>query len=235
MAHANPTADQSASELKNQIELERDQLPFLVHREPAGSQRLTPLGSRERMTIGRGDGVQVALDGDESVSRVHAELELVGDAWVVSDDGLSRNGTFVNGERVIARRRLSDRDLIMVGGTGILYRDPSDPATASGPPPTVAAGQGSDPAPVTPLGEMQRKVLVSLCRPLGGERSFAAAPATNQEISDELYITVSAVKSHLRTLFEKFDLDELPQNRKRVALAEHALREGIVLPAELSG
>ena len=37
---------------------------------------------------------------------MHAALERVGDAWALIDDGLSHNGTWVNGERLIGRRRL---------------------------------------------------------------------------------------------------------------------------------
>ena len=33
------------------------------------------------------------------------------------DDGLSRNGTFVNGERLSGRRRLTDGDTLRFGGT----------------------------------------------------------------------------------------------------------------------
>ena len=43
----------------------------------------------------------LSLDFDPEVSRVHAELERLGDDWTVADDGLSRNGSFVNGERVV--------------------------------------------------------------------------------------------------------------------------------------
>ena len=52
------------------------------------------------MVIGRGGSVDVVLDWDDRVSRIHARLESVGGDWTIEDDGLSRNGTFVNGERV---------------------------------------------------------------------------------------------------------------------------------------
>ena len=224
----NPTVDQSASELQRQILAEREAGPFLVHRDPAGEQRVTPLAGRRRLTIGRGEGVDVAIDGDEQISRLHAELELVGEAWVVGDDGLSTNGTRVNAELVTGRRRLGERDLITVGGTGLLFRDPVRAAEV---PATIAAsGGGSAP----PLGEMQRKVLIALCRPLGSGLSHAAAPATNQAIADELHLSVNAIKAHLRVLFGKFGVGDLSQNQKRVALAEQALRRGAVHPAELS-
>jgi hypothetical protein len=226
VAYPNPTADQSASELKRQIEVERAGAAFLVHRDPGGEQHVTDLGGRERLTIGRGDGIDLAIDGDEAISRVHAELERVGETWVVTDDGLSTNGTLVNGERVGSRRRLTERDLIRIGGTGILYRDP---AAAEGPAPTI-----SDPgAAIPPLGDTQRRVLVALCRPLGAGHSFTAAPATNKAIAEEVSLSVNAVKANLRALGEKFAIGELPQNQKRVALAEAALRSGAVLPSEL--
>ena len=40
------------------------------------------------------------LDWDSEISRVHAALERIGDDWTVVDDGLSHNGTYLNGERV---------------------------------------------------------------------------------------------------------------------------------------
>ena len=227
VSFSNPTVDQSAPELKGQIELERVGHPFLVHRDPDGTQHLTPLAERELLTIGRGSSVDLPIDGDSEISRLHAELERVGEAWVVADEGLSRNGTLVNGERVTARRRLAERDLLTVGATGILFRDPT---AAEGPPETIAA---SGPDAVPPLGETQRRALVALCRPLGGTLTHAAAPATNQAIAEELFLSVNAVKAHLRVLFEKFGVDDLPQNQKRIALAEQALRSGAVHPSEL--
>ena len=226
MAHRVPTLNQSAAELKRQVEIERAGEPFLVYREPAGEQRIMPLSGRARLVIGRGEAVDLAIEGDELVSRLHAEMEFVGGSWVVADDGLSSNGTFVDGERLRTRRRLGDRDLVVVGETGILFRDPAaSPAPAA----TRAASGGQG---VPPLGDVQRKVLVELCRPLLGGRSYAATPASNQTIAEGLYMSVGAVKANLRALFEKFGVDGLPQNEKRAALAEEAISRGAVHPGE---
>ena len=227
MPHANPTWEQSASELKRQIELEREGQPFLVLRAADDEQRLVQLADRARLTVGRGEGVDVSLDGDEGVSRLHAELELVGGSWLVVDDGLSTNGTFVEGERISGRRRLTDRDLITIGGTGILFRDP---VASEGPGPTIAA---VDTATVRTLSDTQRKVLVSLCRPYAEGDSFAT-PATNREIAEDVFLSVDAVKGHLRVLFDRFGLADLPQNEKRARLAEQALKSGAVRISDLS-
>jgi pSer/pThr/pTyr-binding forkhead associated (FHA) protein len=65
-------------------------------------------------------GADVALTWDPDVSRVHAELARLADDWTVVDDGLSRNGTFINGERVEGRRRLFDGDILRCGETDLL-------------------------------------------------------------------------------------------------------------------
>ena len=62
---------------------------------------------------------------------MHAALERLGGEWTVVDDGLSRNGTYVNGERVTARRRLHDGDVVRVGGTAIAFRAPGEGSLAA--------------------------------------------------------------------------------------------------------
>jgi hypothetical protein len=37
----------------------------------------------------------------------------------------------------------------------------------------------------------------------------------------------------MRALFEKFDVQDLPQNRKRVAVVERALQTGLITQREL--
>jgi DNA-binding NarL/FixJ family response regulator len=75
-------------------------------------------------------------------------------------------------------------------------------------------------------------VLVALCRPFRDGAAFAT-PATNQQIAGELHLSVDAVKSHLRALFEKFGVTDLPQNAKRVALVERALQSGLISERDL--
>ena len=63
----------SPAELQERLEAERAGLPFLLWRDPAG-QRIVALGESERITVGRGEEVDVRLSADERVSRLHAEI-----------------------------------------------------------------------------------------------------------------------------------------------------------------
>jgi hypothetical protein len=83
---------------------------------PSGER--IPLTS-ERSVIGRlADCTVVIADGN--TSRHHAEVRRVGNAFMVADLG-STNGTFVNGERVTAERRLADGDAITVGAVTVRF------------------------------------------------------------------------------------------------------------------
>ena len=216
----------SAPELKAQIEAERRGRPFLVFRDGDGEQRIVTVeAGTAALWVGRGESADVRLDWDGEVSALHAQIEVVRDECTLLDDGLSRNGSFVGEQRVDGRRRLRDGDTLRFGQTTVLFRRPGEGAPEA----TVAAGQIPVAATVSPG---QRRVLLALCRPFKDEPAFAT-PATNQAIADELHLSVDAVKTHMRALFEKLEIGDLPQNRKRVALAERALQSGVVGRREL--
>jgi pSer/pThr/pTyr-binding forkhead associated (FHA) protein len=209
-----------AVELQTVLRAEREGLPFLVGRDGEERQLLLVLEpGDERLWVGRGAACDVVLDWDEKVSRVHVELVRVADGWALEDGGLSRNGTFVGGERVTGRRRLHDGDLVRFGATTLTYRAPGGTGAATG-----LAEEMLSPTDLTP---MQRKVLAALCRPLREGRGLAL-PATNRAIAEELVLSVEAVKTHMRALFDKFDVEDLPHNQKRTRLAELALQAGVV-------
>lgn len=215
----------SAAELKAQIEAERAGRPFLVFRDGAGEQAILPIEANAELWVGRSPSADVRLEWDEEVSALHAQIEVVRDECTLVDDGLSRNGSFVNEERVHGRRHLRDGDSLRFGQTTVVYRRPGEDAPEA----TVAAGQVPAAATVSPA---QRKVLLALCRPYKEGDSFAT-PATNQQIGEELHLSVDAVKTHMRALFEKLEVGDIPQNQKRVALVERALQTGIVNRREL--
>ena len=96
----------------------------MAYKDGDGLLAVFTLEELERATIGRLEHNQLALGWDPEVSRTHAQLELVGGEWMLADDGLSRNGSFVNGERVPGRRRLADGDVLRVGRTTLVFRAP---------------------------------------------------------------------------------------------------------------
>ena len=77
------------------------------------------------------------------------------------------------------------------------------------------------------LTDTQLRILAALCRPISAGNHFAT-PATNQEIAEEVFLSVDAVKGHLRTLYRKFGIEDLPHNQKRARLVELATRGGYV-------
>jgi DNA-binding CsgD family transcriptional regulator len=222
-AVGHPAHSLSPSELEALLEIERDARPFLSYRDGAGDLRLTPLEG-ERLTLGRSGENAIVLDWDREVSRTHAELTRVGGAWTLADDGLSRNGCWVNGERLLARRRLLDGDVVRVGQTAVVFRAPGSTGES-----TVAAG----PASLIRLTEAERRVLVELCRPLL-KSNVVATPASNGEIAERLVLSPAGVKTHIRSLFVKLEVDDLPQNRKRAELARRALDTGLITARDVS-
>jgi DNA-binding CsgD family transcriptional regulator len=196
----------------------------MLYRDADERQHLVVLDGNARLAIGRQPASDVALPWDSAVSRVHATLERVGDEWTLVDDGSSRNGSFVNGDRVHGRRRLCDGDLIRVGATTIAFVAPSQRPSSSS---TIAATSTGVPF----LTAAQRRVLVALCRPIV-EGSFGA-PSSNHQIADELVVGVETVKTHMHALFEAFGVQGLPQNQKRAELARLAVRRGAVREDEL--
>jgi hypothetical protein len=209
----------TAAELRERLRAARAGLPFLVYRDPGSGQVIMQLPpERDHLTIGRGPDNDVVLRWDAEVSRVHAELQRIGPDWAVCDEGLSHNGTYVNGDRVLARRRLRHGDVIAVGRTLLAVEIPA------------GGGHSSTRTSIHPvtieLTPAQRRVLVALCRPMAAGRY--AAPATNRAIADELVLSIDTVKGTLTQLFEVFGLDEVPQNAKRATLATAALDTGVV-------
>jgi hypothetical protein len=216
----------TAAELKAQIEMERTCVPFLVYRDGEGRHTILALpAERTRFALGRSPETDVPLTWDHEVSRVHAGLERIGTEWTFLDDGLSLNGSFVNGAPVRGRRRLHDGDTLRVGNTVLLFRDPNEAGARS----TIPS---ADRAALVRLTDAQRRVLLALCRPFKDSNVFVT-PATNQDIAAELYLSIDAVKKHMRALYERFGVEQLPQYEKRTRLVERAFAGGFVSEHDL--
>lgn len=202
------------------MDAEQDGVAFVQFRDDRDELVLQRL-STDGIAVGRSEENGLVFAWDREVSRFHAEFERRGGQWLIVDEGLARNGTFVDGERVVGRRRLIDGCLIRFGKTVVLFRDPAGSAGTA----TTQLGSVAMVAPE--LTATQTAVVAALCRPvLSGDRR-GSTPATNQEIADELFLSVDAIKGHLRILFQKFGVADLPQNRKRAALVEKAIVAGL--------
>jgi len=193
-----------------------DGRPFLLFRDPEDRQQVFFFGSGSTSaSVGRLPASDLALEWDAQVSRRHARFERVDDAWVLVDDGVSSNGTFVNDERLAGTHRLNDGDILRFGTTTVTFRLP----------------ERAKPVPVD-LSTTQRRVLTALCRPYKG-RNGHARPATDEQIADELFLAVGVVKTHLSVLYAKLGVGELSRDEARVRLAERALGDGLISERDL--
>jgi DNA-binding CsgD family transcriptional regulator len=184
---------------------------------PAGRE-LVPLEAG-RLTLGADAANDLALADDPTLSRLHAVLERYDAGWCVRDLG-SRNGTFVNGQRIWGERPLRPGDELRVGATRLVYR---------GDEPTGGGTQASEPPPE--LTRREREVLLVLCRTVLAGEAFTE-PASIREIAEALVVTEAAVKQHLAHLYDKFGISGGGE-RRRVRLANEALRRGAVTMAGL--
>jgi hypothetical protein len=217
----------SPTELKQLIEAERGGETFLAFSGEDGKLALYFPGlANEPRRIGRRPEMDLSIDWDSEVSGLHAELQGIAGEWTIVDDGLSTNGTFVNGQRINGRQRLRNDDRVRIGRTVLVFK--AGQATTI--PETTPVGFAR---PAMELTDTQRRVLVALCRPYRDGGNFAT-PATNQQIADEVFLGVDAVKMHLRRLFGKFELSDMPQNEKRAKLAECALQFGVITERDLA-
>jgi pSer/pThr/pTyr-binding forkhead associated (FHA) protein len=223
---ANPGADaHPSSEESARVEAERSGRPFLLFRDGDGRQQLFVFASgSSSASVGRRASSDLVLDWDDQVSRLHARFERVEDAWVLVDDGLSSNGTFVNQERLNGRHRLNDGDTLRFGRTTFTFRAPD---RQQSPAPGAADAPGA-----VGLSTTQRRVLVALCRPYkGGSRP--ASPATDQQVADELFLSVNEVSAHLRVLYAKLEVEGQSAAELRVGLVKRAFSAGLISERDL--
>src|SRR3954451_14039508 len=125
----------------------------------------------DRATIGKAAEHNIAIADDPTASHLHAVVEQFAAGWCVTDLG-SSNGTWGNGERIWASRRLRHADEIRVGHTRLVFRDP-----------LTAAGAATEVEQAPPaLTARERDVLVALCRPLLARDMFTE-PASTRAIA----------------------------------------------------
>ena len=194
--------------------------PVLVYTDRADRQQTFSLDPQvPHVSVGRHPSSELVIDWDDQVSRLHARFDRAGEDWAVTDDGFSRNGTFVNGERLRGSRRLSDGDTVRLGATTMTFRAPK------------AEPPAAEPSVAVDLSTSQRRVLVALCRPYKG--GAYAAPATDEQIAEELFLSASAVRTHVRVLYAKLGVEELPEDQRRPRLVQLAFHYGVISERDL--
>jgi pSer/pThr/pTyr-binding forkhead associated (FHA) protein/S1-C subfamily serine protease len=123
----------------------------VILRHAKTQQQYMAQGTRVRLGRGNECEVQPVGPDDTTVSRVHAELTIATDGHFAVRDVNSRNGTFLNGQRITKPMPIRLRDRIMLGTGG---------------PELIVEGIGTAPSiPAVKRGEK------------GGEASAAPSPA----------------------------------------------------------
>jgi len=112
--------------------------PYLILREPDGSQRKYVLAGATAWTLGRDEGNAIVLN-DPSVSRQHALLQYLDDNSIYLIDLGSRNGSFVNNRRISIPTLLQDGDRLTLGQSQLEFHSGSLTSPEPG-----SAGRPSD-------------------------------------------------------------------------------------------
>jgi hypothetical protein len=201
----------------------RQGTPLLTWRDGEGELQILHLEDAAGYPVGRQSTMTVALGWDPKVSKLHAKLECLGGEWVVVDDGLSRNGTWVNGRRIRASVRLRDADVIRVGTCLLAFHAAGERREFA----STVLEDAEDAAPA--FDDLDRALLVELCRDyLVHERP---TPVDSNRIAQRLGYGVDMVKNRLRDMYKACDIDprnELPRGAKRAELMALAIRHGVV-------
>jgi hypothetical protein len=199
----------------------------LVVRQPGHAPITVDLDGE--LTVGRDVGQppvagHLATRGDGGVSRLHAVLEPKPAGWCVQATS-AINGLFVNGSRLApgAVHLLTAGDELRLGERTSLTFQSLAASTDDRSRTEVARSR-----PELTAGE--RRVLLALCAPVLDGDAFTP-PAAVSTIAEALSVSESAVKQQLGRLYLKFDVDDGPD--RRVRLANEALLCGAVRLADL--
>lgn len=141
------------------------------------------LPSNAALVIGRTDDADLTID-DPKLSREHARISTVAGVLEI-EDLESRNGTFVNGEK-IKKVRLKDGDRIVIGASTMRLLPVSDPAMR-----TVTAVPEAHPRFAGPAEETQG--------PDAGDRMLGGSLSAFR-LSDVLQLLGSAQKTGILTV-----------------------------------
>ena len=125
-----------------------------------GRQRRALLLDGHQLIAGSAPDSDVVV-GDTSVSRIHAVLRQFNGRWFIEDCG-SRNGTRVNGHRVVSIHALNPNDEVRLGRARLVFCGQ----------PSAGGSQTEAVIERPPITAREHDVLVALCRPLASGDIF---------------------------------------------------------------
>jgi hypothetical protein len=201
-------------------------VPLLCWRDDERELQIFALHPGE-YSIGRRPTMSVVIGWDAKVSALHAKLQSTGGEWVISDDGLSTNGTWVNGELICENTRLRDMDVIRIGTCLLAFHA----AVAGVDVATTVLEEADELLPE--FDDTDRAVLIELCRDY--LESGLPQPVETNVIARTLYLSENTIKKRLGKMYERCGIDpadELPRGRKRAELMKLVVRHGIVSPRD---
>ena len=174
---------------------------------PDGKTRALAL-DRDRFTVGRSSASELCYPEDAGLSRQHLALEKVGETWTVRDLN-SKNGTFVNGNRITEPYSLGPEDRVTAGHLTISFAEKVSPPSTN----TVVFVEGaSTTSPSTTVvaslqavlsqekeieGGMQMRALIRVGRELSGNMPLSDLFSLIMNLSIE---AVGAARGVLMTL-----------------------------------
>jgi pSer/pThr/pTyr-binding forkhead associated (FHA) protein len=162
---------------------------YLQGQLPDNSPWIVPI-YKTSFSIGRGADRDLILS-TAGVSRRHACMYRKGDELYIEDSD-SRNGSFLNGNRIERRTRVHHNDILQIGGYEftIRFREQSEVAEQ-----TVVESQKSPKSVFARsygLSEREQEVLYLLLR-----------GKTVPEIGEKLYISPGTAKLHTQSIYKK--------------------------------
>ncbi len=156
----------------------------------------------EDLIVGRSPSCQVVLADDSQVSRRHARF-VCRDAQCLVEDLGSRNGTLLNGERVVGEMALAPGDRIQIGGTALVFEAVARIALRASPEQAEASGPTEEFLPATggARAVLQAAVALSSCasedaalrRAAEQARELLAADVGASQLAGELGLATAAV------------------------------------------
>jgi len=173
----------------------------LIERSGETAGRIHPLPAGV-FRIGRAAGNDLTIATNAHLSRIHAQIAWDGRGYRLSDLG-SKNGTFLNGERITAPVRLHHGDVIEVAGVQLVFQAEEATQTAV---PAAAMLLAS-------LTPREREVLALLVQGLSGK-----------EIAARLFLSARTVENHLASIYDKLRV------RGRAEAIALAVAQGVVPP-----